>query len=260
MSRFLKFSLVLFLFLFVSPANAFASASLALSPSSANPNKSCGFTVDVNLDTGGQATAGTDVILKFDPSQFNVNSIDTAGKVYSDYPSHSSDNTNGTINISGLASVDTPFSGTGKFATVNFTVNPSASTGIVTQVKFDFDPNNRQKTTDSNVVQSGTVEDILGSVTDGVYTIGSNPCSSSSAAPTSAPPPGGGGTIIYVTPPPAGGGTTIIGTSKGGVQATGTAQQAYLNQPPPGSATTTIILAVAGSFFVIAGILGLALL
>ena len=140
---------------------------------------------------------------------------------------------NGKITVTALASVTTPFTGKGNLATVNFTVKSDAPTGL-TQVNFDFDPNDKTKTSDSTVVQRSTVKDILNSVVNGSYTIGSGACSAG------APPQGG------------------IGTPSGAVSSPSAVPSQTL--PPAGSQDLTYALAIVGSILTILGILGLAFL
>lgn len=151
-------------------------ATLSLDPSTSNLNRGCDFSVNVNVDTGGAKTDGTDAILLYDPTRLTVASI-TSGKIYADYPSDDIDQNVGKITISGLSSVSTPFTGKGTLATVNFSVKGSASLGA-TKIHFDFDPNNKNKSTDSNVVERETVVDVLESVVSGNYTVGTGVCSS----------------------------------------------------------------------------------
>ena len=58
--------------------------------------------------------------------------------------------------------------------------NKNAAINNNSQVRFDFDPANPQKTTDSNVVEHSTISEILSSVTNGNYTIGTGTCSGES--------------------------------------------------------------------------------
>lgn len=221
--------------LLATPAFA-QQATLSLSPSSGTFNKGCGFSLQVLLNTGGAQTDGTDVILFYDPSRFSATSI-TSGTIYPDYPGNNIDATNGKITISGLASVTTPFTGSGTLATINFSVLDNAPAGT-SQIKFDFDPNNKSKTTDSNVVERGNVVDILNSVVDGNYTIGTGICAS--------PSPGASGA-------PKGG--------PGGGPASGSAQPIPKpTLPPTGTEGLTYVLTTFGLGFVVLGILGLALL
>lgn len=227
----------------LTPAAYAQTASLSLSPSTGTFNKSCTFSLDINLNTGGVQTDGTDAILIYDSARFSATSI-SSGTIYPDYPGNNIDETNGKITVSGLASIASPFSGSGTLAKVNFTVKDAAQTGA-TQIKFDFDPNDKSKTTDSNVVERGTVADILNSVVNGNYTIGSGTCIA--ASPTPGPARGAA---------PGG-----IATPSGAVAQPKTIDQ-FVDQTGkgPGSPELTFTLAIVGSILTILGILGLAFL
>lgn len=236
---FKSFSTGVFLsFIFLAFPTLAYGASLNLSPATGTFNKSCNYAVDINLNTAGQNTDGTDAIIKFNPSQITVSSV-TPGSIYPDYPTANPDNSKGTISISGLSSVSTPYNGSGKFATINLAVNSNASAGSQLQLTFDFDPNNKSKTTDSNVVQTATVVDILDSVTNGVYTIGSGSCAGGSSNVVS-----GGGTVV----------SDNVGTPSGNLD------QIAGNGVKPGIVSSTFFLTIVGSILVILGIAGLALL
>lgn len=214
------------------------AATLSVAPNTGTLRPGCTFSVDINVDTGGAQTDGTDVILFYEPAKLAVTSI-TNGTIYSDYPTANADGS-GKITISGVSSVSSPFSGSGKLATVNFNV-PTGVTGATT-LKFDFAPSDKTKTTDSNVVQRGTVQDILTSVTDGSYTVGAAGCGA-------APSP-----------------TAVTKTSQGSTEVTTpavkTPVQTDLNVggKPPGLTGPTLILAIVGGALTIVGIVGLALL
>lgn len=224
--------ITIIIFILYSPA-AYA-ATLSLSPSSGTFNKSCSFNLDVVVDTGGADTDGTDAILMYDSSRFTAQKI-TNGSVYPDFPGNNISESSGKITISGLASVSSPFSGKGTLATISFSVKDTASTGV-TQVKFDFDPNDKAKTTDSNVVQRGTIVDVLNSVVDGNYTIGTGAC----GAPAVSPKPQGGTEVSTPSASPK--------------------PLPPKTLPPAGSEQLTFTLAIFGSVLTILGILGLALL
>ena len=226
------------IYLFISPVQTFAqTATLSLDPAAATFNTSCGFSLNVNLDTGGTPTDGTDAIIFYDASKLNAISVNN-GAAYPDYPGNNIDSAAGKITISGLASVSTPFTGKGILATLNFSVKNTAATGI-TQITFDFDPNNKARTNDSNVVQRGNpVVDVLNSVVNGSYTIGTGNCSGP-AAPTTLPGTGRGG--------PVG-------------EATGSAGSARKTLPDGGTPQLTYTIAIIGSVLTVLGILGIALL
>lgn len=222
----------------LSAGKAFAQvATLSLSPATGTFNRGCTFSLDITLDTGGAPTDGTDAILFYDPTRFTATSIQS-GTVYSDYPGNNIDTQQGKVTTSGLASVSSAFTGKGTFATVNFSVLDNAPTGS-TQIKFDFDPTNKGKTTDSNVVQRGSMADILNSVTDGNYVVGSGAC---------------GSNIIPVGGPESTLSSTLV-----------TTPAVVITNPPArlaqtGSSQTTVILATIGGMLTVLGVLGLILL
>lgn len=236
MKRFLLI-VSLLIFSLASPVSALA-ATLSLSPTTGTHNKGCNFSVDIILDTGGVQTDGTDAILKYDNSKITATSI-TSGTIYADYPGNSIDDTTGKVTSSGLASISSAFSGKGTLATVNFTVKEAAAAGA-TIISFDFDSNNKTNTTDSNVVQRGSQTDILSSVTNGNYTIGTGACGTT-ALPNTGIARGQTGT------PSAGQGQTQ-------------SEEPITALPPAGSEQFTFTLAIVGSVLTILGILGLALL
>jgi hypothetical protein len=240
-----KYLLTLLTAIFLaSPMPAFA-ATLKLSPSSGTANIGCPFVVNVDLDTGGKETDGTDAILTYNTAALSTdtNSI-TNGTIYPDYPGTNVDSANGRITVSGLASVSTAYNGQGTLATIRFTVPQGAQAGS-TQVKFDFDPNQTTKTTDSNVVERTTISDVLTSVTNGTYTIGTGTCTQQtlSNVPTSGTS-GSGST------------TTSTSTSKGGLET----KTPVKTLPQGGTENFTAMIAIMGTALSILGVLGLMLL
>lgn len=219
-----------------------AGASLSLSPASGTFNRGCPLSLNVLLDTGGATTDGTDAIIFYDPTRVRttVSNI-TNGTVYSDYPGNVVDTAGGKINISGMSSISSGFAGSGVLATINFTVPDEAPTGAF-QLKFDFDPTDKSKTSDSNVAERGTVSDILSQVNDGSYTIGIGACGTTGGGGTG----NGGGT----------GGPVITGIPAA------TKAPVPTKTPLPDSADsrTTLVLAVGGGMLILLGILGLAFL
>lgn len=232
------FTLLTFIFAFLTfPASALA-ATLSLSPATGTLNRGCNVNLAINVDTAGASTDGTDAIIRFDPTRVSATQV-TPGTIYADYPGTNIDST-GKISISGLASVSSPFSGAGTLATVSFTVPAAAPTGA-TQITFDFDPNDPAKTTDSNIVERNTVKDVLSSVTNGSYTIGTGSCASQT---------GTSGTSGIT------GGTN----PSGGTVATNSGTIPTKTLPPAGSEHLTITLEIVGVVLTIFGILGLAIL
>lgn len=245
MGKKLLIGLIIFLGIVISPSAAMA-ATLAISPTSGSLNKGCEYSVNIELDTQGSPTDGTDVILIYEPAKLTVTSAGiTNGKIYEQYVGNSVDPVGGKISISGIASVSDAFTGKGTFATVKFTV-AAAATGTTT-LKLDFDPNNKTKTVDSNVVERGAeIADVLSQVTDGVFTIGTGSC----GAIGNAPPQGQVGTsplpgitTLPVNPPVASASTLPIG-----------------RLPDSGILDNTLLVASVGMILVILGVVGLAAL
>lgn len=235
MKNIIVMTIIIIITIILSPAVFAQTATLSLSPSSGTFNKGCPLTLQINLNTGGTQTDGTDAILAYDSTRFSATSI-SSGAIYPDYPGNNIDDANGKITVSGLASVTAPFSGQGNLATVNLKVTDTAPSGV-TQIKFDFDPNDKSKTTDSNVVERGTISDVLNSVVNGSYTIGTGSCVAAGA--------------------PVAPGTGVATPSGAVVQPTPRPFEAL---PPAGSEQLTLTLAIIGSVLTILGILGLALL
>ena len=239
-------SLILSILTAATPSYVLA-ATLSLSPSSGTFNKGCSYTLDINLNTDGAETDGTDAILLYDNTKFTGITINTelTPKIYNDFPGSNDDNA-GKVTVSGLASVSSAFKGSGTMAKVEFRVKDAAGTGA-TIVKFDYDGTG--KTTDSNVVQRGTALDILSNVTNGNYTIGTGTCPG--ASPTPAPVtvlPGTGGPsqgAVFVATPPA---------------QPKELPPVYKTLPPAGSEQLTFTIAIVGSVLTVLGILGLAFL
>lgn len=247
-------SLLAFSFAFLaSPAGVFAqtaqTATLSLDPSTGTFNQGCSYNINVNLDTGGAQTDGVDVIIFYDTSRLIANSPITNGTIYANYPGSNIDSTAGKITISALASISAPFAGKGTVATVNFTVLSNAPTGV-TQIKFDFDPNTVGNTRDSNVaLRGGGGVDILSSVVNGNYTIGTGSCGAAATTPPTVTTP------VTVLP---GTGARSQGAVSG---ASPSSQQIpYKSLPQAGSEQFTFTLAIVGSVLTVLGILGLALL
>lgn len=234
------FGTILYLSLgFLAPALALA-ATLSLSPSTGTFNKGCNFSTDIVLDTASAQTDGTDAILFYDNSRLSANTI-SQGTIYSDYPGSNIDDTNGKITISGLAAFGHPFVGKGTLATVNWTVKDTAQAGA-TQVKFDFDSNDKTKTTDSNVVEDGTTNEILASVTNGSYTIGTGSCASSGSKAQGAPGEPGS-----------------LATPSSSLQPLPTKAPPPATLPNGGTVELTFTVAILGSILTVLGILGLVL-
>lgn len=247
----------------VTPATARA-ATLSLDPASGVLNKGCEISIKIQLDTQGVQTDGTDVIVAFTPAQLSTSTSSiTNGTVYPEYPGNSVDSTGGKISISGISSVSSPFTGTGTFATIKFKVADTLTANTAISLNFDFDSNNKTKTTDTNVVERGTIADVLSAVTNGSYTVGTGSCTGGvQASPVSGS--GSGSSLV------GGQGQAGLPGSVGAGTGTPSAQyQVYrpdlntlTNQSGKGAGIldNTFALTAVGLILVVLGVAGLAML
>lgn len=190
----------------IRPAAAAAAASLSLSPASATHNLNGIFTVDIVLDTGGDAVSGATAMLTFDTTKLSVQDSDPAtagiqirpGPVLGQLPvagSNSVDAAAGTIRYD-AGTAGTTYTGRGVLATITLKAI-AQGTG---QVNFVFNPSSTTNT--SLVAAASGPTNLLTVVNNGVYTIGSG-----YTAPPSLPPTG----VVENTLAILGGGVLFLG-------------------------------------------------
>lgn len=129
------------------------------------------FRVDIVLDTSGRKVAAGDAILHFDPQKLSVlDSMATIsgvqivpGALFSHHPGNLVTDT-GRIALSGLSEIDEFYRGQGVFGTITFRAEATGS-ALVT---FEFQPG---ETSDSNLADYETANDVLGQVTNGEYVL-----------------------------------------------------------------------------------------
>lgn len=208
----LKFACLLaFFFLFVGQPKAVkAAASLSLSPAAQTVEVGQNFDVTVQLNSGGANTDATDVILNYDATKLTLVTA-ALGDLYENRLV-TNVSVSGKVTLRASSTPGSYFSGTGTFATLSF---KGKNQGLAA-ANFDFSANS---TTDCNVAYAGS--DILGSVTNGSYTI--------AAAGT-----------LNLTP------TT-----------TGNSPTSRPTQPVSGGLTPTVTLGIFGTFFMILGALAI---
>lgn len=133
-----------------------AGPSLSLTASSEDIKPGENFSVTVGLQTEGRKTAGTDIVLKFDPRFLEASTSGfVRGDIYSDYPPVSIDNKAGVIKASGIISLDGKgFEGPGLFGSFPFKAKMAGQTVI----QLDYI---KDSYADSNIVEFGTNTDIL---------------------------------------------------------------------------------------------------
>ena len=131
-------------------------------------------------------------------------------------------------------------------------------------LNFDFDPNNKTKTTDTNVVERGTIADVLSSVTNGTYTVGTGTCATSGSGVGTGSGSGTGNSLTS-----GGQGQSLNGGANGLGTGTGTPSAQYqvykptLNDVTGGSAglfDSTLGVTAIGILLVVLGVAGLAML
>ena len=167
-----------FLFFWALPAHA---ATLAVSPTSNSVVIGVNFTVNVVLDTAGQAVAGVDIYsLHFNPAVLQVVDADAAtsgvqisgGSLMPSNQYNSVDNSSGVIQFSQTSSTSgTNFTGNGTLASITFNAIAAGTSNLT----FDF---TLGSTIDTNVAV--LYSDALTAVTNGSYTV-------TSAADVTAP-------------------------------------------------------------------------
>lgn len=147
--------------------NEMRSAQFSLVANKSSYKKGEIVEIDVRLFTGGYTTDSSDLVVKYDPAYLSASGEDFAvnGEIYSEYPAVQVDGQNGLIGISGITLPgQNSFSGTGSFAKLNFKALKDGQTAVT----VDYQP---ASTADSNVVLSGSTQDILGAVVNADITI-----------------------------------------------------------------------------------------
>lgn len=134
-------------------------ASIMLRSDKANYKVGETIPVKIRVWTGGHATSGTDLSLRFDPKVLEATSTAfTRGKIYTDFPLINIDSKNGVIKVSAVTSTaKQAFSGIGEFGVINFKAKGVGQTTLT----VDFE---KGQTDDSNVVGALTNEDVLDKV------------------------------------------------------------------------------------------------
>lgn len=106
-------------------------------------------------------TDGADVIINYDPKALSVELVGKVpvilGDLYNEYPVNAVDPKLGKITVSGISTGESGTLGNGLLGSIVFTAKQAGQT----KVSVDFAAG---VTTDSNVLQTGTGEDVLSSV------------------------------------------------------------------------------------------------
>lgn len=140
-----------------------SAASSTLSLNASKTSLKVGETVTVSINVSSAvAIDGLDVILSFDPKQLSVvtganKSAVALGTLFSDYPINQVDEGTGRVTVSGITSQAGGVVAKGTVGTVTFT----AKVPGIAKIALDFTPGS---TTDSNVIETKSAKDVLGSV------------------------------------------------------------------------------------------------
>jgi len=162
-----KFLLLIFLIALFLPKKTLA-ATLSLSPLSQTVTLSTPFTVNLDLDTKGEKTTATDVLLTFDPTLLEITAFEFKQPTL--YPVNTKiiDNAGGKLRVT-AAQQDAVNSYQGADNLAKITFNPKALG--TASVVFSCEAG---KYNESNVFKKGTSTDVLecGNLGNGTYVIG----------------------------------------------------------------------------------------
>ena len=148
--------------------NLSASASEDLPSMTLSPDESTftyipgqSYPIGILIDSMGKSVDGVDVIILFEPSRVTVvGDRVTAGSVFTDVPLNKVDNTVGKVRFSALTFDAKPVNG----ILGTFRIMPKSAGEV--NLTFDFTPG---ATTDSNMAEHGTADDVLGKVVNAKY-------------------------------------------------------------------------------------------
>lgn len=138
-----------------------SEGKISLTVTQSSYNKGDMIAVSVKIDTSGHEISGTDLIVSYNPKILEATSSGLVkGKIFDEYPLISADQSTGMISISGVAGVNKRaggFKGSGEFAVINFKAKEAGP--AVLAVSFQ-----KGSTTESNLVEAGTSQNILEAV------------------------------------------------------------------------------------------------
>lgn len=185
----------------MKPVKAFAAASFSLSPATASKVVGNVFTVDIILNTGGDAVSGATAILTYDTTKLQVTtgSSVTPGTIFTNLLTNTVDASTGTIRVDS-GSLGTAYTGIGTMATISFKALAAGSAAVT----FTFNPSSTTNT--SLVASAASPTNLLTTVNPGTYTI----TAAGTTTTTTTPPVTG---VVENTLMAFGGGLLFILTS-----------------------------------------------
>lgn len=135
------------------------TAKYILTSSSSSLSNGDIFTVTLNLSAVGELLDGTDVLLHFDPSLFQVQGDIETSSLFQSYPQKIVDNSKGEIKLIAFGGPADPLQQDEQLLAVTFTAVGKGNA----RVWLDFQ---KGRTNTTTVVQKQTSKNILGSVED----------------------------------------------------------------------------------------------
>ncbi len=176
--------------MFKNSANAqVMNGKFYLSPKSTTFIQECNNTINIMVSTGSNHSDAANVVVKYNPGEIEILDADSnlsgtqiiPGSTYSSYADNVVDEATGRIRLTGF-SIGTDFNGTGVFGTIVFRSKPG-----VTSTKFEIDFSGVGDTLDSNIAETITSNDVLGSVENGTYNFTSGDCTEDTTPPIIEP-------------------------------------------------------------------------
>jgi hypothetical protein len=212
--------------LFFNNSFVLASNSLSLAPSSATIGLNQTAKIAINLDTGGVAVNGADIVLIFDPSVLSVSAVTWGNLFGENQPKPTIDNTIGKI-ILHPSTLNTASTITGQGVLAILTVKGISSGSS----KLNFVCTNGATQNETNIWAKGNDILLCSSIVSGLYTVRSGFGSVLSANDT---------TPVYLAQTSA---TTTVTPSP-------TITENYKTLPEAGSMEDTFIILLSGLAFI----------
>jgi hypothetical protein len=158
-------------------------------PQSRNLLSGCESTINIQISTGSNYSNAANVIINYNPNEISILDSDPytsgtqilPGSAYSNYADNVVDSENGKIRLTGF-SVGSNLSGTKTFGIIKFKSLPGV---LQTSLKLQF--TNVGDTLDSNIAETKSGNDILGSVGSSTYTFSEGNCYGDVTSPTITP-------------------------------------------------------------------------
>lgn len=170
---------IFFAFLSPSPAKALTTdGRFYFSPDSKEFTKGCESTINIQVSAGSNYSNAANIIVNYNPNEIFILDSDPyttgtqiqIGSAYSNYADNVVDSSKGKIRLTGF-SVSSNLTGTKTFGIIKFKSLPG-----VDQTSFSIEFTGVGDTLDSNIAETKSSDDILGSVGSANYTFKEGSC------------------------------------------------------------------------------------